>query len=171
MSLEEAAKRYPNVVLDIRWNPTFVNSTLPMVGSMDFLQWEQKYFSEPDAHRAQLERNLQAERGKLFGLNINPDKTGVRISQTTNAHRVMYQTYKQKGNAAQDKLAILLYKAYQEDGKDIGSPWVLAEIAQHIGLAKEDVVQYLHTEMDRALVTKVWHFFFSKKTPFSFPPG
>eukprot|EP01061_Rhynchopus_euleeides_P031395 TRINITY_DN51998_c0_g1_i1.p1 TRINITY_DN51998_c0_g1~~TRINITY_DN51998_c0_g1_i1.p1 ORF type:complete len:284 (+),score=46.71 TRINITY_DN51998_c0_g1_i1:123-974(+) len=154
-SLEEANKRYPHVKLEVKWNPVQVRTTLPSVGTKGWVEWEEKFLGPGGAEGAQREREFLKERGEMFGLSYATDVTNARLGSTINAHRMSYQALRQFGANKQDALVQLVYRALHEDLKDISSPWVLSELAEQVGFTKNDVVQYLHTDMDRALVLEM----------------
>jgi predicted DsbA family dithiol-disulfide isomerase len=69
------------------------------------------------------------------------------ISQTTSAQRLSRKAYKMGGQNLQLPLITALFKAFNEDEKDIGDLNVLAELAENVGmLNKQEAIQFLQTD-------------------------
>jgi len=69
------------------------------------------------------------------------------ISQTTAAHRLSRKAYIVGKQSLQLPLISALFKAFNEDGKDIGDLNVLAEAAEGVGLmTNEEAIQFLKSD-------------------------
>lgn len=65
------------------------------------------------------------------------------MSQTIRAHRLCQKAYRIGGQNLQIPLMSAIFKAYMEEGKDIGDINVLAELAETCGtMSKEEVRSY-----------------------------
>ncbi|KAJ9450586.1 hypothetical protein DIPPA_09366 [Diplonema papillatum] len=153
-SLQIACERYPEVELEIKWHPMVLHTTVPVVGGMPMKEWADRSmpvnywneFSKPDNPLHLRAQQLGAE------LNLSPKQL---IGSTINAHRVSYQVLDQLGPKEQDEVVQAIYSAFFQKRLDITSPFVLADIAADIGLDRDDVLRYLHTELDRTLISKM----------------
>ncbi len=129
----------------IRWRPFQLNPDMPAEGL------------PRDAYRAakfgSLERSRQldaqvAEAGRAAGLDFQHD----RIATTPNtvaAHRVI-RAAEEEG--AQHAVAEALFRAYFQDGRDIGDATTLAEVAGEAGMDPAAVADLLDGEALRDLV-------------------
>ena len=69
------------------------------------------------------------------------------ITQTTLAHRLLAKAWHLGGQAKQLPLLEGLFKAYFEEGKNVGDIQVLAEVAASAGLLSEEEVSTLVTSV------------------------
>lgn len=63
-----------------------------------------------------------------------------QLSQSTRAHRLLAKAYKVGGQELQQTLLQSYFKAYFEEGKDIGNLDLLGELAQNAELMTKDEV-------------------------------
>ncbi len=129
--LDRALASYSGPV-HIVWHPFQLNPDLPADGvTFD------AYLAERFGGRGQVAEGLRklemlgAENGILF--NFADLK---RVPNTLNAHRVMLLG---RENDVQSELAEVLYRAFFEQGRDIGDPGVLVELGRQVGLPGEAV--------------------------------
>ncbi|MDP2732302.1 MAG: DsbA family oxidoreductase, partial [Hoeflea sp.] len=73
-------------------------------------------------------------------------------ANTLDAHRLI-RWASSLGLAAQDRMVELLFKAYFEDGKNIGDNQVLMEAAEQVGLERPVVERLLAGDADRDIVS------------------
>ncbi len=116
---------------EIHWRPFQLNPDMPREGV------------ERDSYRAakfgSLERSRQldaqlAETGRASGLEFRHDRMK-RTPNTVDAHRVIRLAGDRPGGAAlQNAVVEALFRAYFQEGRDIGDRAVLAEIAGSAGL-------------------------------------
>eukprot|EP00754_Rhynchopus_humris_P044506 Rhum_TRINITY_DN4207_c0_g1::Rhum_TRINITY_DN4207_c0_g1_i1::g.13381::m.13381 len=150
-SLATAAARYPHIDLEVKWHPALLYTSLPQAGAMSRTAWLEKFFTTEQAAGIEAAREVAVEKGRLLGLSLRPEPSPL-VGSSINAHRVAFQVLEQYGPKAQDEFVVSVFKAMQEENEDVGSPWVLARLASRIGMDEADVLQYLHTEMDREVI-------------------
>jgi len=87
---------------------------------------------------------MVTSRAKQLGLTVTYEGT---ITQTTRAHRVSLKAWKLGGQPIQEAFMKALHKAYFEQGRNIGDPEVLGEIAEASGvMSKAETVKFLESE-------------------------
>ncbi|EDQ32886.1 putative dithiol-disulfide isomerase involved in polyketide biosynthesis [Hoeflea phototrophica DFL-43] len=134
--------------VEVRWRPYQLDSTLPKQGK-DRKQYLEDKFGGPEGaekayapvHAAGVEENIP------FALNDIPAS-----ANTLDAHRVI-RWAGSEGLVAQDATVEALFKAYFEDGKNIGDDEVLIEAATEAGLDREIVARLLAGEADKDTVS------------------
>jgi len=126
----------------ISWRPFQLNPDMPPEGMTrdDYIRAK---FGGGDRPR-QIYQAI-AESGREAGIEFQ----FARIRRTPNtvlSHRLVYWSAKQE---RQDEIVGELFRAYFEDGLDIGSPEVLAECARRAGLDDELARTYLQSDEGR----------------------
>ena len=115
---------------EVHWRPFQLNPDMPREGV------------ERDAYRAakfgSIERSREldaqvAAAGAAAGLEFRFDRQR-RTPNTVNAHRLIRHAGAVGGTARQDAVVEALFRAYFQDGRDIGNAAVLAEVAAGAGL-------------------------------------
>lgn len=66
------------------------------------------------------------------------------LSRSTRAHRLAAKAYKVGGQELQQALIQSYFKAFFEEGKDIGNLDLLGDLAQGVGLMSKDEVRVLN---------------------------
>ena len=90
------------------------------------------------------------ERAESAGLNI--DFAAIeRTPNTLDAHRLLHWA---EVEHCQDAMAMALFRAYFEEGRDIGDHEVLADIADGLSLDAALIRRLLASEADRAEITE-----------------
>lgn len=125
LALPEAAD-LPNVV--IRWHPFQLNPDVPAQG-IGRKQYLEDKFGGPQGAAEVYDRVRTA--GKAAGLDLNIEGI-TRQPNTLAAHGLM--AFAQLGDADGSDIAERLFKAYFVESRFIGSPQVLADIADEAGL-------------------------------------
>lgn len=125
LALPEAAD-LPNVV--IRWHPFQLNPDLPAEG-IGRKQYLEDKFGGPQGAAEVYDRVRTA--GKAAGLDLNIDGI-TRQPNTLAAHALI--AFAQLGDADGNDIKERLLKAYFIENRFIGSPQVLADIADEAGL-------------------------------------
>jgi predicted DsbA family dithiol-disulfide isomerase len=130
-----------DVRLERQWRPFQLNPTMPAEGMEReaYLNWK---LGGPE--RVAFIHDRLAKEGAAEGLRFAFDRIG-RMPNTLAAHRLIDWTQQRDGasETAADALVETLFAAYFAEGRDIGDPGVLADIAAGQGLPRGDVETYL----------------------------
>ncbi len=118
----------------ITWRPFQLNPTMPKEGLERRAYLEAK-FGSLDAFRQMEEQVLAA--GAEEHIDFAFDKIA-RTPNTLLAHRLIWHAGQQ---GCQNAMVDSLFKGYFEEGADIGSPSVLAQLAERIGLKAEPFLE------------------------------
>lgn len=122
---------------EIRWYPWQLNPAMPKSG-MSFGDYLGGRFGSVDAVKPILDR-LTAE-GAREGIEFRFDQIET-VPNTLAAHRVMYLA--ELEGKDQSRLAEDLMRTFFSEGRDIGDPGTLVEIAGRLGLAADAVQNIL----------------------------
>ncbi|WP_066709903.1 DsbA family oxidoreductase [Celeribacter ethanolicus] len=139
--LERALEARPNHRFAIQWHPFQLNPTMPKDGMerRDYLN--AKFGGSEGARKAYapvveiLIRELP--KTDLLGIRTTPN--------TLDAHRLIHWAGIE---GRQTPMVAALYRAYFQDGRDIGDSATLAELAAQVGMDAEAVTRLLATEAD-----------------------
>lgn len=129
----------------VRWRPFELNPGMPKEGVLRRVYRQAKFGSLDYSDK--LDERV-AEAGRAAGLDFHFD----RVSWTPNtfdAHRVIWLAG-EKG--VQDAVVEALFRAYFEEGRNIGDAAVLAEVAQGAGIDGGKVAKLLGSGMGAAEV-------------------
>ncbi|MCY0146659.1 DsbA family oxidoreductase [Hoeflea sp. G2-23] len=133
--------------VEVRWRPYQLDPTLPKEGKDRQQYLEDKFGGAEGADQAYAAvRAAGADEQIPFAF----DKIPVSAN-TLDAHRVI-RWAGSEGLAAQDKMVETLFKAYFEEGKNIGDDAVLVEAAQQVGLEPAVIERLLSGDADRDTV-------------------
>lgn len=140
-NLDRALEAHPEHPFAIAWHPFQLNPDMPAEGvdKRSFL-----------ANRFGGEEKLDAihdrlrEMAKKAGVAMDPDKAE-RLPNTLDAHRLIHWAGLEGKQAA---MVSALFRAYWRDGRDIGDPEELADIAEEIGLDPVAIARLLATDAD-----------------------
>ena len=161
-----------DVEIDVRWRPFELNPTMPTEGMDRDAYCERKFGSVERAR--QLYANVAAN-AEADGLPMAVDRIA-RMPNTRGAHRLIGYAEKR---GTQNDIVDALFAAYFIDGRDIGDPAILIEIATAAGfdaaaidaLLKDDAADGLiagqEREADAMGVHGVPAFVFNGKLLFS----
>ncbi|MEQ8449635.1 MAG: DsbA family oxidoreductase [Nitratireductor sp.] len=145
--LEQALDAVDDVKVDLRWRPYQLDPTIPAEGHDRKAYMLSKFGSREklaEAHEAV--KAAGAREGIAFDLGA------IAVSPNTlDAHRLIRWAQTVSADA-QTRLVGLLFKAYFEDGKDIGERVVLIEAARAAGLDAALAETLLATDADRDAV-------------------
>ena len=125
--LERALRLRPQPGLVRRWRAFQLNPGLPASG-MDRRQYMIAKFGSLE--RAQRLYEAVSRVGAQEGIRFDFDRI-VRTPNTVRSHRLLYAAAEQD---RQPELLELIFQAYFAEGRDIGDPDVLAELAGQVGL-------------------------------------
>ncbi len=129
--LERALDQLKGTVkAEVSWRPFQLNPTMPIEG-MDRTTYLEAKFGSIDAFQ-QLEEHVLAA-GIAERISFAFEKIA-RTPNTFLAHRLIWFAAQQ---ACQDAVVESLFRGYFEEGADIGSPPVLARLAERAGLSAE----------------------------------
>jgi len=133
--------------VEVRWRPYQLDATLPKQGKDRQQYLEDKFGGAEGAVQAYAGiRAAGADEGIPFAF----DKIPVSPN-TLDAHRLI-RWAGSLGPTAQNQLVDVLFKAYFEDGKNIGDDAVLIEAAEQVGLEAPVVERLLAGDADRDTV-------------------
>lgn len=130
----------------IRWLPFFLNPDTPPEGE-PYQPFLEKKFGSREAVEALWARVSQA--GASAGANFAFEKIELRAN-TLAAHRLIHRFQQQAGNTA--ALVEHLFAAAFSEGRFIGDPAVLADVAAECGADRDATLAYLQSDEDTAEV-------------------
>tara|TARA_R110002020_G_scaffold441495_2_gene652324 strand:- start:9 stop:701 length:693 start_codon:yes stop_codon:yes gene_type:complete len=134
--------------VEVRWRPYQLDPTLPKEGKDRTQYLEDKFGGPEGAVKAYASvRAAGAEENIPFAFEKIPVSPN-----TLDAHRLI-RWASSLGLAAQHQMVDVLFKAYFEDGKNIGDNAVLIEAARQVGLETEVVERLLSGDADLDTVT------------------
>lgn len=140
-NLDKALAEKPDHPFTIEWHPFQLNPDMPENG-MDRREYlETKFGGKENAVKVY---SRIEDAAKAAGLNI--DFAGIkRTPNTINAHRLIHWAGLE---GRQTPVVDALFKAYFEDGKDIGDDTVLLDIAEEVGMDRAMTERLLNGEGD-----------------------
>ncbi len=141
-NLDRALEKHPEHPFEIEWHPFQLNPDMPE-GGMDRRDYlELKFGGKEGAVRAYAPVVEAAEKA---GLNI--DFAGIgRTPNTLNAHRMIHWAGIE---GRQTPVVASLFRAYFDEGRDIGDSDVLADIADSAGMDAAMIRKLLDSDADR----------------------
>lgn len=140
--LERALEAHPEHDFVIEWHPYQLNPGMPREG-MDRQAYLDAKFG-PEEARAFYGRIAQA--AAEAGLEVDFDAIKV-TPNTIDAHRLIHWAGLE---GKQNAIVTRLFQAYFRDGRNIGDPQVLVEIAAKTGMDATMVARLLASDADRA---------------------
>jgi predicted DsbA family dithiol-disulfide isomerase len=141
-NLARAMEARPDHPFAVEWHPFQLNPEMPPEG-MDRREYlEHKFGGREGALTAYAPVVEHAERA---GLTLNLDRIE-RTPNTIDAHRLIHWAGVE---GRQTPVALALFRAYFVDGRDIGDPATLREIAEGAGLDGAMIATLLEGDADR----------------------
>ncbi len=141
--LDRALLARPDHPFAIEWHPFQLNPNMP-AGGMDRRAYlEHKFGGKEGAVRAYAPI---AEAAAAEGLPLNLEAI-TRTPNTLDAHRLIHWAALE---GVQPFVVDRLFKAYFEEGRDIGAAGVLTDIGAEAGLERDLVARLLASDADRA---------------------
>lgn len=143
--LDRALESRPDHPFDIRWHPFQLNPDMPADG-MDRNEYMSLKFGDAaavlDAYRPVID--AAQDTGLVLDL---PAIT--RTPNTLDAHRLIHWAGLE---GRQTAMVSTLFRAYFQQGRDIGDTATLLELAQAVGLDRNMIARLLDSDADRALI-------------------
>ena len=137
-NLEAAMVQRPDIQFEVQWFPYQLHPEAPAEGYNYQDTIERKYGKE----RIAVMFEHFKEAGKAAGIDFRLDRIE-RGANTLQAHRLLEFAW-EKG--VQNELSEALFRAYFCDGRFVGDPAVLTEIAGEVGMDQQEVGDYLDSE-------------------------
>jgi len=144
-ALAIARRQRPELCVETRWLPFFLNPDTPSEGE-PYLPFLTQKFGSREAVDALFERVRAA--GKHYGIDYSFEKIALRAN-TLAAHRLIHWA-QQRGNAA--LLVERLLAAQFQLGEAVGDLATLTRIACECGYPEAEVATYLNSDRDTATV-------------------
>ncbi|MEM6386782.1 MAG: DsbA family oxidoreductase [Pseudomonadota bacterium] len=141
--LDRALEAHPDHPFAIEWHPFQLNPDMPAEG-MDRRAYLEAKFGGPEG-AAQVYGRIE-ETAKTAGLSVSFDKI-TRTPNTLDAHRLIHWAGLE---GRQTATVTRLFKAYFEEGQDIGDATVLLDIAEGVGMDRAMTARLLEGDGDRA---------------------
>jgi predicted DsbA family dithiol-disulfide isomerase len=132
--LDRAREMRPDRPVQMRWRPFFLNPGMPPEGMDRATYVRRKFGGDATQVYRRIEESARAD-GVAFAFERMP-----RTPNTLLAHRLILYA-EEHGKA--DPLLRGLFRALFEDGRDVGSPEVMIEIAQEVGLDPLEASRFL----------------------------
>ncbi len=140
-TLNLALAERPDHPFTMEWHPFQLNPEMPPGGMERRAYLEAKFGGKEGAVEAYLP---VAERAAALGLEIAFDAIS-RTPNTLDAHRLIHWAGIE---GCQVPAAMALFRAYFEEGRDIGDLDVLADLADGLGLDAAVIRKLLHSDAD-----------------------
>lgn len=139
--MDRALEAHPGHPFEIEWHPFQLNPDMP-AGGMDRRDYlETKFGGKENA--VQVYSRID-EAAREAGLTLSLDRIE-RTPNTLDAHRLIHWSGLE---GRQTAVVTRLFKAYFEDGRDIGDHGVLLEIAEGVGLDRDMIARLLGSTSD-----------------------
>ncbi len=142
-NLDRALERAGDHPFTIEWHPFQLNPDMPREGADRKTYLEQRLGGP--ARAAAAYANV-LEHAKRAGVTLNLEGMA-RIPNTLDAHRLIHWSGLE---GAQTRVVSALFRAYWQEGRDIGDPEVLCDIADDCGLDAAVIARLLASDADRA---------------------
>lgn len=141
-NLDRALEAIGDHPFAIQWHPFQLNPDLPRTGANRRAYLEAKFGGKLEATRAYAHVMEAAE---AAGVEINLERID-RQPNTLDVHRLIHWAGLE---GRQTPVVAALFRAYFRDGRDIGAPEVLADIAGVAGMDGALVARLLASDADR----------------------
>lgn len=148
LAIASIQDEFPDFTYQKRWRPFFLNPHTPPEGE-PYLPFLIQKFGSMD--RVERLFNQVREAGKVYGIEYNFEKIQLRAN-TLQAHRLIH--WAQAQGDAQALLERLFVAQFQE-GKHVGDPAILVELAAACGYSAEAAHEYLASSQDADLIRQM----------------
>lgn len=150
---EKAAKQTKHDI-QLSWRPYMLDPSVPESG-LEYKDYMKQKFGDSPTNRFKEMRVHLEDKGPDYGINFKFDDIPMRPN-TLDAHRLLKWAQGQnKGSATSEAL----FQAYFTDLKDVGSPEVLTQLAENIGMDSDLVSELLSKDDDKNAVREEIMFF------------
>jgi len=141
VNLDRALADQPNHPFAVQWHPFQLNPDMPPEGADKRAYLEAKFggAARVDAMMDRLRKVARAA-----GLDFEP-ALAPRMPNTLNAHRIVNWAGME---GVQSDIVTRLMRAYWEEGRDIGDPGTLADIAAEGGMDRAATLRLLQSDAD-----------------------
>jgi predicted DsbA family dithiol-disulfide isomerase len=140
-NLDRALESHPDHPFQIEWHPFQLNPGMTPEG-VDKRGYLAARFGG-EARLDQIHDQLR-EAARKSGVEMDPD-TPKRIPNTLDAHRLIHWAGLE---GRQTAVVSALFRAYWKEGRDIGDPQVLADIAAQSGMQRDVTLRLLQSDAD-----------------------
>lgn len=140
-NLDRALAKHPDHAFEIEWHPFQLNPDMPE-GGMDRRAYLEAKFGGKQGAVSVYSRI--AEAAEAAGLTVDFGKIE-KTPNTIDAHRLIHWAGLE---GRQTAVVSRLFKAYFEDGLDIGDREVLLDIAEGVGLDREMIARLMESDAD-----------------------
>lgn len=140
--LDRALEARPEHPFAIEWHPFQLNPDMPAQGMDRRAYLETKFGGKEGAISAYL---AVAQHAEAMGLPLHLDRIQ-RTPNTLDAHRLIHWAGLEQRQTA---VVSALFRAYFQDGRNIGDATVLADVAAACGLDRELIQRLLASDADR----------------------
>lgn len=145
--LGRALAMRPELEFDVRWRPFRLDPTIPREG-VDRKAYLAAKFGDVERVKAMGEAIREAGAGE--GIAFDYDRIA-KSPNTLDSHRLVRWS---ATAGVQDDIVERLFRAYFEEGRDVGDQRVLTEIATEAGMDAELVAKLLAEDADLELVER-----------------
>jgi predicted DsbA family dithiol-disulfide isomerase len=145
--LERALAMRPDVPFEVFWRPYRLDPTIPREGVDRRAYMKAKFGDNP---RSSAMRDAIISEGEGEGITFAFDKI-LKSPNTLDSHRVIRWA---SGAGLQDRVVERFFRAYFIEGRDIGDPETLAELAADAGMDTTLVAELLTQGADLAEVER-----------------
>jgi predicted DsbA family dithiol-disulfide isomerase len=148
--LEKAIASRPDLAVEVRFRPYFLNPWVPREG-ISRTEYLTTKFGSPERYNANVPRVVAAAQSE--GLVYAPDKIA-RQPNTTDCHRLILWAEVEGGLAGAARMKQRLMDLYFTEGADLTDREVLVRAAADCGLAADDIRARLAGDEDVAAVAR-----------------
>ena len=135
--LEKALEQLPDLDVEIIWRSFELDPNAAVNPDLDIYDLLAKKYGRNREWAKQMNDNM-VQMATKAGLNYNMDE--VQPTNSFNAHQLIHFA---KDEGLQDEMKEALLKAYFEQGKHVGDPETLTELAVKVGLDKANAQKVL----------------------------
>lgn len=143
--VDAAIKQFPDMDVQINWRPFMLDADVPSEGLPYQYYMKKKFGGDRTEQFKAMKKNLVEAAGPA-GIEFNFDDIPVRPN-TLKAHCLLKLATTQGKSAAASEA---LFKAFFQDGKDVGDNQVLMQIAKNIGMDSASIQKFTSANNDKA---------------------